>query len=51
MKFPYWFDYEGEVDENGKPCGHGEAIDRFKDKYSCTWFDSGKHGLGKSICV
>ena len=35
-------EYEGEIDENRKPCGVGEA-----GKYRGTWFNGERHGIGK----
>ena len=44
---PY-FEYKGELDMEGKACGHGVAV-HSKDptiRYVGTWLDDEYHGIG-----
>ena len=45
---PNWgeSDYEGEVDENGFPCGIGK-VTYFDAQITATWFNGETHGIRK----
>ena len=40
-------DYEGDINDKGKPCGVGEAIDESGFRWFGTWLDGKKHGSSK----
>ena len=50
FKTPYrTWNYKGEVDENGLPCGSGVANSSDGKTYRGTWFNDRKHGVGRQI--
>ena len=45
------FNYSGELDENGDPCGFGFAVnaDDSAEKYEGTWMSGAIHGYCKKL--
>ena len=43
------FNYEGELDEDDKPCGYGCTM-KYGIKFNGTWFDGKEHGVCK-FCI
>ena len=43
------FFYEGELDQDSKPFGHGEAVNQYGTKFTGTWLNGVQHGLCRSL--